>query len=168
MITVGAASTDGETPGMFGPEPINKTQDEQHADGGEGDVVLENFQPHHVFRACNNICQTRPAAERGSDRKVRDEKQRTDNGEQSSLGSRRGIDATAIGKIPADNRIVNSDQTGESADRENDWQRRKPGGEESETDDISFARAPITIEQRGGAFPIDIPWAMCPRTVSND
>src|SRR4029077_13409588 len=52
--------------------------------------------------------------------------------------------------------VIDSDQTGEHADGKNDWQRRKSRGEKRQPDHIGFARAPIAVEQRGCAFPINI------------
>ena len=43
---------------------------------------LRNFSQENVFRACDNIGQPRPAAQRGRHREVSNEKQRTNHGEQ--------------------------------------------------------------------------------------
>src|SRR6185312_5705640 len=58
--------------------------------------------------------------------------------------------------MAADNDVINPDQPGNRANREDDWQRRKSGREKSETDDVGFARAPVAVEQRRRAFPINI------------
>ena len=44
----------------------------------------------------------------------------------------------------------------------------KTGGEKREADDIGFARAPVAIEKRGGALPIDIARAMHTTGLSED
>src|SRR6187200_1334816 len=116
----GQRECDGQTAGVFWPKPVSETEDQQHASGGKGDVVFEKLQPVNVFGAGNNISQTGPTTERGCHREVSDQKQRTNYGEQSSLRSRRRINAAAIRKISADDRVVDSDQTSQHADREND------------------------------------------------
>ena len=131
-------------------------------------MVFEKFQPENVFRACNNIGQPRPAAQRGRHREVSNEKQRTDHGEQSSLRSRGGINSSAIGKIPTDDRVVDSDQAGQDTDGENDGQGRKTGGKKCQADDIRLARTPITVEQSRGALPIHVSGAVHAPRFSND
>ena len=70
--------------------------------------------------------------------------------------------------MTADHNVIDPYQSGQRADRENDWQRRKTGGQKRQTDDVGFARAPIAVKQRGGAFPIDVPRTMDCAALSND
>jgi len=62
--------------------------------------------------------------------------------------------------VAADDHVIDSDQPGQRADGKDDRERGETGGKESQTDDIGFARAPITIEERGRAPPINIARAM--------
>ena len=74
--------------------------------------------------------------------------------------ARRGIDAAAVRKIPADDGVVVTDDGSQRADGEDDRERGKARGDEGETDDVGLARAPIAIKQSGGALPIDVAGAM--------
>ena len=58
--------------------------------------------------------------------------------------------------MTANDRVIDSDQTGERANSKNDRQRRKSGRHKGQTDNVRFAGAPIAIEQCGRAFPIQI------------
>src|SRR5882724_861641 len=118
----GQRECDGQTAGVFWPKPVSETEDQQHASGGKGDVVFEKLQPENVFGAGNNITQTGPTTECGRHREVSDQKQRTNYGEQSSLRSRRRINATAIRKISADDRVIDADQASERANSQYNWQ----------------------------------------------
>ncbi len=44
----GQGKCDGQTSGMFWPEPIDETKDEQDADSGKADMVFEKFQPENA------------------------------------------------------------------------------------------------------------------------
>src|SRR6266480_131485 len=58
--------------------------------------------------------------------------------------------------MPADNRVIDADQSSKGANSQYDWQRRKPGSHKRQTNDVRFAGAPIAVEQGGGAFPVQI------------
>ena len=87
---------DRETSGVFRTEPVDEPEEEQHRDRRQRDVVLEELEPHDLFGAGDDIGQAGPAAERGGDGQVGDEKQRADDCEQTSLRSRGGIDAASV------------------------------------------------------------------------
>src|SRR4029077_16672243 len=70
--------------------------------------------------------------------------------------------------MTADNDVIDSDQTGERADRENDRQGRESCGQKRQTNDVGFARTPVAIEQRGGPFPIHVARTMDRATLRND
>ena len=135
---------------MFWAEIIDDTYRKDQAHRHDRRVVIRNAE----------ITYRSPPTQRRGDDKIRHQQERTSGREESTMLSRRGINATAIGKMGADNNVVVPHHRGENANSENDWQGRKTCGDESETDHIRFARAPVAIEQRGGPFPIDIPWAM--------
>ena len=58
--------------------------------------------------------------------------------------------------MAANNDVIVPDHCRESTNRKNDWKRRKTSGNECQADDIGLTRAPVTVEQRRRAFPIDI------------
>src|SRR5260370_18179000 len=147
---------DRQTARVLWSKPIDKPEEKQNADCGERNVILEKLQPEDVFCAGNDVGQTGPTTKRCGHGKIRDEQQRTDNGKQSSLRARRGINAPAIGKIAADDSVVDSHKSREHANREDDRERRKTRGEKSKADDIGFARAPVTVKQRGRTLPIQV------------
>ena len=84
------------------------------------------------------------------------EQERAGRSQETALLPRGGIDAAAIGEMRADDDVVVGDDRGQHADRQDDRQRRKAGRDEGEADDVGLARAPIAVEQRGGALPIDV------------
>src|SRR5260370_33334760 len=135
---------DRQTARVLWSKPIDKPEEKQNADCGEPNVILEKLQPEDVFRAGNDIGQTGPSTQRRCHGKIRDEQQRTDNGKQSSLRARRGINAPAIGKIASDDSEIDSHNTREHANRENDQPRRETSANGSKTDDLAVATAPTT------------------------
>src|SRR5512133_3035105 len=66
--------------------------------------------------------------------------------------------------MPADDRVIDADQTSKRANSKYDWQRRKPGSHKRQANHVRLACAPITIEQCGRAFPIKIARPMHART----
>ena len=99
---------------MFRAVPVDHPHRQQHSDRRPDDVFLQNGNVE--------ITQTRPAAERSSYGEVGDQEQRADYREQSPLRTRCGINTAAIGKITADDSVINSNQAGENAYRKNDRQ----------------------------------------------
>src|SRR5947207_8105559 len=66
------------------------------------------------------------------------------------------VNAAAVGVEAADNHVIDADERGQHA-----HQRDEPEGGvtcdgEGKTDDVGLARAPIAIQDRSRAFPIDI------------
>ena len=55
---------DSKTAGMLRPEKIDQAHDQQHANGGECDVVAQHFDPFHVLRAGGDIRKRGPTAQR--------------------------------------------------------------------------------------------------------
>ena len=146
---------------VFRPKPVDEPEEQQHDDGCDRDVVLEELEQGHLFRAGDDVGERRPAAQRRGYRQVGYEEQRAHHRQQSALRSRRRVNSAAIWKMPADDRIIDSHQTSERADRQDDWQRRKPGGDKRQPDDIRLARAPIAVEERRRPLPIHVAWTMC-------
>src|SRR5438045_232575 len=70
--------------------------------------------------------------------------------------------------MAADDNIIDSYQTGQRADRENDRQRRKTGGQEGQTDDVGLACSPVAVKQCCGTLPIDVPRAMNRAALGNN
>src|SRR4029077_17604921 len=67
-----------------------------------------------------------------------------------------GINAAAIRKISADDRVIDADQTSKRANSQYNWQRRKPGSQKRQADHVRLACAPIAVEQCGSAFPVQV------------
>src|SRR5207247_9362055 len=101
-----------KTTAMFRAVPVDHSHHHQHSDRRPDDVLLQNGNVE--------ITQTRPAAERSGYGEIGDQEERADYREQSPLRTRCGINTAAIGKIAEDDGVINSDQPGENADREND------------------------------------------------
>ena len=66
------------------------------------------------------------------------------------------VDAAAVGIETANDHIIDADQRGQNAHRCDQPKRSVTGDRESETDDVGFARAPIAVQDRRRALPIDI------------
>ena len=101
-----------------------------------------------MLRARSDIAQCRPATERSRDRKIRNQQQRPDHRQQPALLARGGVNTAAIREMTADNDVIDADQPGERTNGQDDRQRRKPGGDKRQTNDVRLARAPIAVEQR--------------------
>ena len=62
--------------------------------------------------------------------------------------------------MPANDDIIISDQPGKSANREDNPKRGILRREERRANDVSFAGAPISVEQGGSTSPTDVARAM--------
>src|SRR6185503_4485330 len=62
--------------------------------------------------------------------------------------------------MPADNHVAVSDHGGQDAHGQDDGKRGITGGNKGQANNIGLACSPIAIEQRRGAFPVDVPWAV--------
>ena len=137
---------DGDAAAVFRSEIIDDADDEDQSHRGDRRIFAWNAE----------ITDRGPSAQRRGDNEICDEQERAGRGEEPALLPRGRVDAAAIGKMGADDDVVVGHHRGQHADRENDRQRRKAGGDESEADDVGLARAPVAVEQRRGALPIDI------------
>src|SRR5205823_14447132 len=117
-----------------------------------------------MFPDGGDVGEGRPPTQSRSNREIREQQQRPDHCEQSALRPRCGINATAVGKMAADDRVIDADQTSKRTNSQDDRQRRKSRGNKCETNYVRFARAPIAIKQCGGTFPIQITRPMYPCT----
>src|SRR4029077_15425446 len=66
------------------------------------------------------------------------------------------VNTAAIRVQAADHHVIDPDQGGEHAHRCDEPERGVTGDGEREPDNISFARAPVTIKNRGRALPGDV------------
>src|SRR6266446_9585820 len=66
--------------------------------------------------------------------------------------------------MTANDCVIDPDQTGKRANGKDDRQRGKSGGDKRQTNHVRLAGAPIAVEQRPGAFPIQIARPMHTRT----
>src|SRR5437868_85324 len=67
-----------------------------------------------------------------------------------------GVDAAAVGIKTADHHVVETDQRGQHAHRRDKPKRSVASDRKRETDDVGFARAPVAVQNRRRALPIDI------------
>ena len=108
----------------------------------------------------SQVAEGRPTAERGSHREIRHEQEGSDDGEQFAMGSRCGINTASVREASADDDVVDTNQKRERANCENDGQGSEACGRKSQTENVSFAGAPVTVEESCGAAPVEIAWAM--------
>src|SRR5213596_188455 len=66
--------------------------------------------------------------------------------------------------MTADDNVIDADQPPHCANGQDDWQRRKSGGDKRQTNDVRLAGAPIAVEQCGGSFPVQIARSVHART----
>ena len=66
------------------------------------------------------------------------------------------VNAAAIGIEPANDHVVDADESGEHAHRGDQPERSVTGDGKGESDDVGFARAPIPVENRSRAWHVDI------------
>ncbi len=131
---------------VFRPEEIDDADDEDERHGGDLRIARRDAE----------ITDGGPSAERGGDHEICHQQERARRGEEATLLARRGVDATAIRKVRADDDVIVGHHRRQHADSEDDGERGKAGRDKSQTDDIRLARPPIAVEKRGGAFPIHI------------
>src|SRR6266516_1155167 len=67
-----------------------------------------------------------------------------------------GVNAATVRIKAADDHVVEADECGEHAHRRDQPERRVAGHRKSQANHISFAGAPVAVQNRGRAFPIDI------------
>ena len=67
-----------------------------------------------------------------------------------------GINTAAVWIKAADDHVVEADECGEDAHRRDQPERRVTGDGESQSNHVSFASAPVAVQDRGRPFPIDI------------
>src|SRR5262249_8274608 len=120
------------------------------------DVLTEKTGPKKSFRSRSDVTQTRPAAKRCRHRQIREEQECAHDCKKATLRTRSRIDATAIGKVSTNDDVVDSDQRSDRADRKNNRERGEPGGDERKSCNVGLACAPVTIQQRRCALPIDV------------
>src|SRR2546423_662504 len=66
------------------------------------------------------------------------------------------VNTPAVGIKTANDHVIDPDQSGQHAHRGDQPERRVTSDGKRETNDVRFARSPIAVQNRGGAFPIDI------------
>src|SRR5438552_11207355 len=66
------------------------------------------------------------------------------------------VHSAAVWIKAADDHVVEADEGGEDAHRRDQPERCVTGNSESEADHVSFAGAPVTVQNRGRALPIHI------------
>src|SRR5206468_9525307 len=67
-----------------------------------------------------------------------------------------GINTAAVWIEAANDHVVQADECGEDAHRRDQPERRVTGDGESQADHVSFAGAPVAVQNRGRALPIHI------------
>ena len=76
------------------------------------------------------------------------------------MGSRCGIHAAPVREAPADDDVVDANQKGERANREDNRQGGEARGCKCQADDVGLAGSPVSVEESCGAAPVEIAWTM--------
>src|SRR5256885_9857027 len=131
---------------MFWTERINGPQDHYHHHGRDRCVMTWNTK----------ISDTRPCAQGRSNDEIRNQQKRTNRSEKSALLARCRIDPAAIGKMGADDNVIETHDCREGAYGENDRERCETSRDKRQPEHIGLAGTPIAVKQRGGAPPINV------------
>src|SRR5438552_11698569 len=91
---------------------------------------------------------------------IGDEAERADNGNHFAAMAHARVNATAVRIKTADDHVVEPDERSEHAHRRDEPERSVTGNSKGETDDVGFARAPVTVKNGGGARNIDVARAL--------
>ena len=87
---------------------------------------------------------------------ISDEKKGTDNGDDFAAMPHARINAAAVGIEPANDYVIDADESGKHAHRGDEPERCITGNRKRETDDVGFACAPVPVENRSRARHVDI------------
>ena len=137
---------DGKTSTMARTEIVENSYEKNGGDRAHHHPVLRNAE----------VAQRSPAAQCRGDREIGNQQQSSHHRQQSPLCLCRGVDSAALRKGPANNHVVEPDESRQNANRQDDRKRRIAGGDEGQTDDIGLAGPPVAIEQRRGTLPVKI------------
>src|SRR5207249_7922330 len=124
---------------VFWPKQVEQSDNE---DGSSGEFFGMRY---------TKIGEGRERADRGGHQIIGDEQKRADNGDDFAAMAHTGVDAAAIRIEAADNHVVESNERGEDAHQGDQPERSVTSDGEGETDDVGFARAPVAVQNRGGA-----------------
>src|SRR5438067_12779475 len=96
------------------------------------------------------------SADRRRNQIIGDEQKRTDDRNDLAAMSHARVNAATVGVKTADDHVINADECGQYTHQGDEPKRGVTGDGEGKTDDVGLARAPVTVEDRSRAFPIDI------------
>src|SRR5438067_10638515 len=96
------------------------------------------------------------SADRRRNQIIGDEQKRTDDRNALAAMSHARVHAATVGVKTADDHVINADECGQYTHQGDEPKRGVTCDGEGKTDDVSLARAPVTVEDRSRAFPIDI------------
>ena len=102
------------------------------------------------------ITDARPATQCCGDDKIRNQQKRPDRRQKAALLPGGRIDPAAVGKMGADNNIIEPDDRCQKANGEDNRTRRETSGDKSQPEHVCLARPPITVKQRRGALPVNV------------
>src|SRR5206468_1272733 len=83
-------------------------------------------------------------------------KKGTDDGDDFGAMAHARVNTAAVRVKTANDHVVEANERGEDAHQGDEPQRCVAGHGKGETDDVGLARAPVAVQNRGRAFPIDI------------
>src|SRR5207248_9287080 len=95
-------------------------------------------------------------ADRRRDQIICNQQKRADDGDHFAAMAYARVNAAAVGIKTANDQVVDPDESSKHAHRGDQPERSVTGNSEGEADDVGFARAPIAVQNRGRAFPIDV------------
>src|SRR5437660_3732365 len=96
------------------------------------------------------------SADRRRHQIIGDEQKRTDDRDDLAAVTDARVNTTAVGIEAADDHVIDADECGQDAHQGDEPEGGVASDGESKPNDVSLARAPVTVENRGRALPIDI------------
>src|SRR6266568_6244913 len=102
------------------------------------------------------ILKCRQSANRRRYQIIGDKEECTDDGNDLAAMTHAGVDTTAVRVQAADHHVIQADQRGQHAHRGDQPERSVTSNGEGQTDYVGLARAPVAVQNRRRALPIDI------------
>src|SRR6266513_2089261 len=96
------------------------------------------------------------SADRCRNQIIGDEQKRTDDRNDLAAMTHARVNAAAVGVKTADNHVINADEYRQHAHQGDEPEGGVTRDGEGKTDDVGLACAPVTVEDRSRAFPVDI------------
>src|SRR5205823_10488076 len=91
---------------------------------------------------------------------IGDKQKRTDDRDDLAAMTDARVNAAAVGIEAADNHVIDADECVYHTHQGDEPEGSVTCDGEGKTDDVGLAGAPVTVEERSRAFPIDIAWTL--------